>query len=100
MLRPVEFADFTPETMGGFENYRRACEVAGLDPSPEGYGLLYCRDDDGNRFTCVTTDLPYFRAMLAMLPAERARLQNVAEKFPITRAGWPDEWLRGTPDEN
>lgn len=94
MLTPREFSFATPADLGGKAAYRKFCEVAGLNPVPGGYGLLHVADCvSGARFTMVTPDVEYVRAIVE-LDADKgtAGLAIPPEKF-MTRAGWPDDWL-------
>ncbi|WP_189132526.1 hypothetical protein [Wenjunlia tyrosinilytica] len=50
MLTPAQF----PAVLA--DDYPAACEVLGLDPHPEGYGLVLGQDADGARWTVAVTD--------------------------------------------
>lgn len=58
------------------------------------HGLLHCIDDNGKRITAVTEDVEYHRMLAAATPEQRAALVVPAEKYPRSRPGWPDEWIR------
>ncbi|WP_269857937.1 hypothetical protein [Streptomyces sp. RPT161] len=95
MLHAREIAFATPKDLGGTAGYRRVCQVAGLRPVPDGYGLLLAVDDDGAQVTLVTADVEYVRAIASAGPSALAGLElsgEAAEKF-IWRDGWPDEWI-------
>lgn len=64
----------------------------GLDWIPGGYGLLFCEDSAGEHWTVVTADAGYVNLMRTATPAALAGLDVPAEKFPLRRHGWPDEW--------
>lgn len=92
-LHPREFALLTPEAMGGRAAYRKACRIAGVEPTPTGYGLLFCEDDDGRRVTVLTEDVAYVSMLAQAAPGVLAALSMPIEEFPRRRDGWPDEWL-------
>ncbi len=95
-LTPREFAFATPADLGGKAVYRTFCRAVDLPASPGGYGLLLAEDDDGQRWTLASPDVAYVR-MIAKAGADAlSDLTIPAEKFPVRRVGWPDEW--GRPD--
>jgi hypothetical protein len=96
-----EYAFFTPELLGGEAAYRRVCAAAGVPPLPGGYGVIHSEDSEGRQVTALTRDLDFLRMLLDTqakvitgdLDYEAIRGMRVPpEKFPIVRAGWPDEW--------
>lgn len=98
-MTPREYSFATPADLGGQGNYRRFCRVAGLRPISVGWGLLHCVDEDGRHLTAVTSDVPYLRMLVEadlVIPELLADLVIPAEKFPLVRAGWPDEWVTGS----
>lgn len=82
-LTPKEFA---------FADTRELCAGIGLPWKPGGYGLLFCVDDNGGRVTAVTDDVEYLDLLSESPQSIRAGLDVAAEKFTMTRPGWPDEW--------
>jgi len=94
-LTPREYAFATPQDLGGRAGYRSFCKAVGLKPAEGPYGFLLCEDDDAQRWTAVTTDVDYLRLLV---DGERAGaladLEMPADKFPVKRAGWPDDWAR------
>lgn len=97
-LTAREYAFLTPEALGDEAAYRKVCSAAAVDPIPAGYGLVYTEDRDGRRWTLFTEDVT-FAHMYADAEAEAlAGLEVPAEKFPIARPGWPDDWVGPKPD--
>ncbi len=90
-MRPVDYSFITFDVLGG--DYERVCEVAGLDPTEDGWGLLHCVADDGTHITAVTDDPAY---LLRLLEASgRSTLDGLeipTSKVAMERRGWPDEW--------
>ncbi|MFE0141549.1 caspase, EACC1-associated type [[Kitasatospora] papulosa] len=93
-LTPDAYGFVTPEALGGVDNYRMLCEVAGLDVVPGGYGLLFAEDGDGRRVTLATRDLDYARylAAAAAVPGMLSNAEIQPVKFSIRRGGWPEDW--------
>jgi len=89
--QPVEYVFATPKAMG-LEPYRRFCERTGLNPNPTGYGMLLCFDEDGNKMTMATLDVPYFEMLIENQGPTVAGLVVDPGVFPIARPGWPDAW--------
>jgi hypothetical protein len=74
--------------------YPDACRFFGLEPSPMGYGLLHCLDDAGQRVTRATEDVEYVRMIASRIgTATLEGLEVPATKFPVNRAGWPEDWI-------
>ena len=98
MLTPKEFVIATPteiSDLGEIEEavYRQLCEVGDLEPVPGGYGMLLAVEvDSGARFTLVTTDIEYVRALGEADAETMAGLVIPPEKF-VQRVGWPDDWF-------
>ncbi|MFD4788880.1 hypothetical protein ACFWN1_17855 [Streptomyces sp. NPDC058459] len=92
MLTPKEFAFATPQDLGGTAAYRRVCKVAGLNPVPDGYGMLLATDENGDKYTLVTGDVEYVRAIAEAGTETLASLELPPDKF-LNRAGWPDDWI-------
>jgi len=93
-VKPVEYSVATPETLG--DSYERFCDIAGLDATDGGWGFLHCVNDDGQRVTSVTNDVPYLQLILAANGTDA--LSGLAipwDKFPFARDGWPDDWGGG-----
>ncbi len=91
---PVEYAIVTPATPG--VDYRRLCAAAGLYPTEGGWGFLHCVDSDGQRVTRVTDDVGYLEVLIDANGSDALRgLEIPPEKFPLSRAGWADEWGEG-----
>jgi hypothetical protein len=57
-----------------------------------GWGTLLCEDEDGNHVTLLTTDIEYQRLLVEAPGAVLGSLEVPADKYPLRRAGWPDEW--------
>ncbi|MFF7581254.1 hypothetical protein ACFZBE_41070 [Streptomyces sp. NPDC008061] len=49
MLSPNGIAFATPDDLGNVVNYRRFCLAVGLNPVPDGYGLLLVTDEWSNQ---------------------------------------------------
>ncbi|MGW6897545.1 hypothetical protein [Streptomyces sp. NBC_01727] len=92
MLTPQGIAFATPADLGDLENYLNFCLTAGLDPAPDGYGLLLVTDEEGNKRTLVTSDVEYVRAIVGATPEVLNGLELPEEKF-LVRDGWPDSWV-------
>lgn len=88
-LTPVEYSFITPHTLG--IHYRQICNIARLDPTPRGWGLLYVKDANGEHWTIATDDAPWLRMAIEAGPTI-AGMTIPEDKFPIKRHGWPDEW--------
>jgi hypothetical protein len=91
-----EYAELTPEALGDGYNEATLANV-GLPLTPSGYGLLLCEDANGTHWTSVTEDVEYHRMLVE---AERSGADlgeafQIPNKYPMTRAGWPDEWREG-----
>jgi hypothetical protein len=69
----------------------------GRAPSPGGWGLLFCTNDDGTRWTLGTQDVAYWRMLRDATPEARAGLELPPDTFPFRRPGWPDDWTRRRP---
>lgn len=91
-MTTYEFSFLTPKEMGGQGKYRRACRVIGLYPATDGYGFAHCKDENGVKWTLITTDVEYWRMAVTVKPDGLADLELPADKFPRKREGWPDEW--------
>jgi hypothetical protein len=90
-LRPHSYAIATPERLGA-EVYYTLCRRAHVDPVPDGYGLLLCEDEQGARWTLITRDIEYVRALSTTDPDVVNGLQIPKGKFPLLRQGVPNEW--------
>lgn len=103
-MKMLETSMLTPAALGP-SGYRYVCQVAGLDPRPAGYGLLHCKDDSGKRITFITLDVTYHQMLReAGLAGMVKGLEVPRSKYPLERAGWPDDWpylnaLDGRPDQ-
>lgn len=92
---PREYSFATPQDLGGKAPYRIFCSVVGLEPVEGGYGFLHGEYDRGRRATRVTTDVDYLRMLVEAEGADAlGDLELPADKFPMERDGWPDEWGR------
>lgn len=93
-MTPVEFSFATPEDLGNLSRFQRFAERVGLDKTHKaGYGFLHCTDEDGKRWTRVTQDVEYLKAIIeADGIGVLAKAELPADKFPHMREGWPDEW--------
>ena len=81
-LTPREFATANPTVSRSI----------GLPPV-EHY-MLFCDDDAGQHWTIIGTDGQYFKMVKNASPEVLADLVIPTEKFPVKRAGWPDEWTK------
>ena len=62
-------------------------------PTDRGWGFLRCLDKDGQRLTLVTEDVDYMELLIAGRRAGAlGDLAVPVGTFPVTRAGWPDDW--------
>jgi hypothetical protein len=93
MLVAREYALLTPTTLG--KAYRYVCDIAGLEATPKGWGMIHAVDDEGGRWTLATSDVKYV-AVFAANAANMglAEMDLPGEKFPWRREGWPDDWIR------
>lgn len=66
--------------------YRELCWGAGLEPRPEGYGLLLGIDDEYQPCTWVVGDVEYVRLLAG---SELSGVEIPAEKVTRTFPGWP-----------
>ncbi|GAA3581252.1 hypothetical protein GCM10022198_00450 [Klugiella xanthotipulae] len=61
------------------------------------HAALLCIDPDGSAFTVLGTDLE-FQAFLEKATALGFQHLTVEPaRFPLCRAGWPDDWTASTP---
>jgi len=91
-VKPVEYSIATRDTLG--DNYEYFCVVADLVATEGGWGFLHCVNDDGQRSTAVTNDVPYLELLVAANGIKSlSGLEIPEDKFPIARYGWPDEWV-------
>jgi hypothetical protein len=92
---PVEYAVVTPTTPD--VDYQQLCSAAGLYPTEGGWGFLHCVNSEGQRVTRVTDDVAYLEALMEAYGSDSLKgLEIPPDKFPLTRAGWTDEWVDGT----
>ncbi|AXK31952.1 hypothetical protein DVA86_04115 [Streptomyces armeniacus] len=93
LLTPAQF----PSVLG--DDYPEACEVLGLEPYAEGYGLVFGQDGDGARWTVATDDVTLVACAIAawdcgmeydLSPDDR----TVAAALP----GWPLALAVAAPD--
>jgi hypothetical protein len=83
-----------PSELGA--DYETACEVFGLEPGAEGYGV-YLIDTMPGRRTLISCDVARLRAVLeAATTGRRQLLVPLDEHDVIEQQGWPDQ-LGGTP---
>lgn len=94
-LTLVESALLTPLDLGSFAIYKQVAKRAGLNSrNRTGYGLLLCRDRHEQRWTLITEDVEYVRALRAAAASGvLAGMEIPKEKFPLKRSGWPDDWI-------
>jgi hypothetical protein len=91
---PVDYVIVTPAMPGA--DYQQVCTVAGLYPTENGWGFVHGVDSQGQRVTRVTDDVPYLQAVIDAIGSDALEgLEIPAEKFPLCRAGWPDDWVEG-----
>jgi hypothetical protein len=89
-----EHAEASPAALGREAAYRTFCARVGLEPHPGGYGFVHAVDNDGERWTMITTDLDYHRALVTASDETRAGLTIPPGVYTLKRKGWPDEWVR------
>jgi SEC-C motif-containing protein len=90
-MEPLEASFLTREALGA--SYEDECDLAGLEPTDQGWGLLHCIDEDGQRWTRVSDDVEYLRTLVAGREAgELSDLVISPDKFPLSMPGWPIEW--------
>jgi hypothetical protein len=91
---PIEFSFLTPDL--GRAEYEEKCDVVGLEPTEDGWGLLHCVSE-GGRVTRITSDVEYMRALVS---GPEVAFESVPpEKFPIARLGWPSDWQGGVKQQ-
>jgi hypothetical protein len=90
-LTARESALLIPTAFGGAA-YQQFCQAAGLPPAPEGYGLLFCEEDDGRHVTVATPDLEFCEMLRTAPPEVRAELAIPPSICSWRRDGWPDDW--------
>ena len=56
------------------------------------YAALFCVDSFGNHVTIIGEDVDYLEMLKAAPHAVLSNLDIPHGKFPLSRAGWPDEW--------
>jgi hypothetical protein len=61
------------------------CKLFGLPHKPTGWGLLFCIDADGRRWTRATNDLSLWDQVLDALDPS-------LDGFHHQRPGWPGDW--------
>jgi hypothetical protein len=66
-----------------------ASEALGLERRE--HGMLLCLDEEGGHWTLLG-DAEYLRTLLAAPDRLLRDLAIPAEKFPVRRRGWPDDW--------
>jgi hypothetical protein len=95
-LVPLEHSFITPTALGGLDLYKQFCDLVGLIPVPNGYGVLHCidKDDAKKHWTLVTTDVDYVRGLIGK-PLRKGGFKIPPGKFRLRREGWPDEWIKG-----
>ena len=88
----VGYSIVSPTTLRP-RKYRKVCTAAGMYPTDRGWGFLRCLDKDGQRLTLVTEDVDYMELLIAGRRAGAlGDLAVPVGTFPVTRAGWPDDW--------
>ena len=92
-----EYMLVTPQDLGGRSAYRAFLRNTGLPAdAPDGWGLLCCVADDGQRVTLATRDVDYVRMIAAAHDAGvLAGLAMPAGKVDLSRRGWPNDWITG-----
>lgn len=80
--------------------------AAGLPESASGWGLIFCEDERGLRYT-LACDAGYLRLLLDIPPGTAPGTTGMKdlkellgedatelprEVFPLQRRGWPDQW--------
>lgn len=92
-----EYSFITPAEFPDAAEYRYLCRVAGLPPTPGGYGLLHVLDPQrsDSHVTLVSDDVMYVRLLAATPSSVLAGMEipGELEKFKA-RPGWPDEWVK------
>jgi hypothetical protein len=78
------------------EEYETLCRAARLPARREGWGLLFCEDEDGNHVTLVTEDLQYQFALADSWGSQTGPADFAVEfpddKYRVKRGGWPEDW--------
>lgn len=92
MLRAHEYAFATPQHLGS-TTYKDFCAHAGLDPRPDGYGMVLCSDESDRHWT-IAGDVEFTRALVvdSEHPGLPVNLVIPDEEYHLMREGWPDEW--------
>jgi len=84
MLTPGRF----PGVLG--DDYHAACARLGLDPLPEGYGLVFGQDGGGARWTVATTDAAMVACALAAWDCGlEYELSPGDDSMAASLPGWP-----------
>ena len=88
----VGYSIVSPKTLR-LRQYQKLCSAAGMIPTGEGWGFLRCLDRDGQRVTLITDDIECMGLLIASRKAGvLAELEVPSDTFPISRAGWPEDW--------
>jgi len=94
--RPMHYckhAEASPRALGGDDAYRAFCARAELLDRRSGYGLIQVVDDNGKRWTMITSDIASHRMFLASRDLTRITLRIPPSLYTRRREGWPDEWV-------
>ncbi|MFI0720460.1 hypothetical protein [Streptomyces sp. NPDC021224] len=90
-------AERFPGVLG--DDYPAACEQLGLDPLPDGYGLMFGQDGRGARWTVVTTDAALVACALAAWDCGlEYELAPQEETLAASLPGWPLPVAVAVPD--
>lgn len=88
----VGYSIVSPKTLR-LRRYRKLCSAAAMIPTEEGWGFLRCHDRGGQKVTLITDDVEYMELLIAGRKAGvLAELEVPFDTFPISRAGWPEDW--------
>ncbi|NUS15614.1 MAG: hypothetical protein HOY69_30185, partial [Streptomyces sp.] len=85
-------AMLTPERFPGVlgDDYPAACAHLGLDPLPDGYGLMFGQDGRGARWTVATTDAALVACALAAWDCGlEYELAPQEDTLAASLPGWP-----------
>lgn len=90
-LPRVHRYEWCTPALDGTRPYEKFCRDANLEPAPNGHGILFVVDEEGQRHTLATSDTLYL-SMLHHGLQEHGSL-NVAfprGKFQYVQSGWLD----------
>lgn len=93
MLTVKEYAFATPRELGGPSGYARFCRAAAVPTVPEGWALLLCEDEGGQRSTLATTDVAWVELLVTAQEHDVLAGTELPDHLvDWRRSGWPDTW--------